>query len=262
MNKKYQEILNKIIMDTQSSDFISELQSDLTKSAKLCNSDIYDLTKEITNQTVLNQNIDINLLLKCYLVNQVLSLRDTVEDVQENNSVFEDTSNPKIKREINSNKYYFYENDLYKFSSEIEAVYSDGSYVKLKSVKNSTYKIRETLTFDDNIMSFQLIDPNGEIVKQKWQVVEFLGMRKEFSKKYKYSGYSGNSKDFVASFLNQISSPIETGYFMDKNCNLYKWDNKNYSFKLYKNLATQSPLLTDYEFNAAGIVIRKEYTGI
>ena len=25
MNKKYQEILNKIIMDTQSSDFISEL---------------------------------------------------------------------------------------------------------------------------------------------------------------------------------------------------------------------------------------------
>ena len=86
-------------------------------------------------------------------------------------------------------------------------------------------------------------------------------MKKIYTQKFKYSGYSGESFDIIASFLNKLHTPLQTDNFMDKFCNFYIWSEKNSCFTRNFSAESKSPLLTDYEFSS-NIVIQKEYTGI
>ena len=85
-------------------------------------------------------------------------------------------------------------------------------------------------------------------------------MKKEYVYQHKYNGYCGESSDLVASLLNKLSAPVESGYYMDKTCQLYKWSELKKCF-IRKADEFNSPLLTDYDFSKNNIVIRKEYSG-
>ena len=124
------------------------------------------------------------------------------------------------------------------------------------------YKLRKTYSVDDSLLAIQLIDPQGKVVRSKLQIVELLGMRKEYVQRFKYSGFSGNSSDIVASIKNAIFAPVESGYYMDSHFNLYKWNENMKCFQKSYVQENMSPLLTDYDFEQTRKVIRKEYTGI
>ena len=106
------------------------------------------------------------------------------------------------------------------------------------------------------------MDGAGNIVFNKNLAAELIGLRREYKKKYKYSGYSGNSNDIVAGLRNMFSSPIETGYFMDFHCNFYKWQASTSSFVRVAEREGDSPLLMDIEFRDNGTILRQEYTGV
>ena len=112
------------------------------------------------------------------------------------------------------------------------------------------------------LTKLQLITSYGTAESNKHNAAEILNMRREFAKKHKYSGYSGNSSDLVASLLNKISAPVETGFYMDRACNFYKWSEYEKAFIRNLQYEQHSPLMRDYEFEENSIVIKKEYTGI
>ena len=90
-------------------------------------------------------------------------------------------------------------------------------------------------------------------------VANDIGLRKEFVKKQTLQGYSGNCNDFINFIINMVTKPIETGYYMDKNLNFYKW---NRSTKKFQKIDRQeNGLLCDYDLKCNNKVIRTNYDG-
>ena len=100
------------------------------------------------------------------------------------------------------------------------------------------------------------------MLTNKTLAAELIGLRREYKKKYKYSGYSGYSNDMVAKLRNFLSTPIETGYYMDFHCVFYKWQASTNSFVRVLERDSDSPLLVDLEYCDNGTILRQEYTGI
>lgn len=259
MVNTYYKHLNTALNDSGKNEFIKNIQRDLTDSAKLLNDSVDELITEF-NCNKLNKNLDINSLLKYYLLNQIL--KNETENIKASEEIFQKTANSNIYKKINTNEYYWLKNGEYKLDEEIELVNEDGSYNKIKRFSTSSYKIRNYYSIDNKIVAFQLISPTDLIVNNKWQIIEILNLRKELVNRYKYSGFSGNSSDIVASLLNKLNPPVESGLYMDRHYNLLKWQPKDSKFLLVTNTNIVSPLLCDYSFETRGIVIKKEYTGI
>ena len=265
MVNAYHKILNGKTAQKFNVNVISDIQKSLTESAKFLNNNLQNLTQDVQLGHLNKDDIDINTLLKYYLLNQLINHNSgekfSEKDLLDQNE-FVDTANPMIKLDKATNKFYMNNGNDLQLAEEIQTVNDNGSYIITEQINHSTYVIKKLFDINNNLKSFQLIDSNNSAVKNKWEVVQILGMKKEFVQKYKYAGFSGNSNDIVASLLNRFAAPVETGCYMDKQCNLYKWHHSTSSFVIYRNLATRSPLLTDYEFEKNDIVIRKEYKGI
>ena len=172
-----------------------------------------------------------------------------------------DTPNSHIKKDING-KYYRLKSNCYVQDDCIQNVDDDGSYTVVEKKRNSSYRIVKTYNSDNQVTSIKIMD-NGEYPVANINIAaELIGLKKEFKKKYKYSGYSGNSMDMVATIRNMLSTPVETGYYIDSRCLFYKWHALSCTFVRIFSREAESPLLVDIEFRDNGTVLRQEYTGV
>ena len=259
MANTYFKMLNISTRDQFKENIITEVQRNLTASAKKINESLYDAVADIKSNKVSGKDLDINILLKYYMINQFL--KETKEEVPTKQKL-EETANPNIKFDKVENKFYKLTDKTFEVAETIKEVNKDGSYIVIEEKINSSYKTKKVYDKNDILTKLQLITSYGTAESNKHNAAEILNMRREFAKKHKYSGYSGNSSDLVASLLNKISAPVETGFYMDRACNFYKWSEYEKAFIRNLQYEQHSPLMRDYEFEENSIVIKKEYTGI
>lgn len=262
MVNTYFKMLNNSIQEKYTNGIISDVQTSLRNSCTHLNPNIYDTIQKLENNTGPENIFDINTLLKCYILNQMI--KDTSNDINTTSTlekVLKDTPNPNIKYNKEENAYYKLTNNKYTRDDTIQEIEENGYYTVVVQQDSYSYKIKKKYNTENSIHSLQLLEPNGTIVSDKWQASEIIGMRKEFAHRHRYTGYSGSSCDLIASLLNKLTTPIETGLYMDKQYKLFKWSEKDKCFIRETKKEAKSPLLTDYEF-INKIVIRKEYTGV
>ena len=252
MANSYFKMLNNKVNAAYKEEFISGLHSDLKRSVKQ-EDDLYSMLANINSSDA--NGLDINLLLKYYMLNQLMNNN---KSEQPNLS---DTPNSQIKKDCDG-KYYRLKSDSYVKEDGIQRVNDDGSYIVADIRHNHSFKIIKTYNPDNQITSIKVIDASGSSITNKNIAAELIGLKKEYKKKYKYSGYSGNSKDMVATIRNMFSSPVVTGYYIDSRCLFYKWHSSTGSFVRMFSREAESPLLVDIEFRDNGTVLRQEYTGI
>ena len=254
MSNSYYKALNHKLNAGYKDELMFGLQQDLKKSV---NADKDDLYSEIINLgTTKARDLDINLLLKYYMLNQIMAENSDKEKVY-----FQSTKNPNIKVD-KQGKYHRVVNFDVKEEPGIQEVNEDGSYVVCEKRHTNALKILKTYNVNDQITSIQVVDSAGNVNSNKNIVAELIGLRREFKRRYKRSGYSGNSNDMFATLRNMFSSPIETGYFIDFHCLFYKWQSSTSSFVRIFSREADSPYLVDIEFRDNGTVIRQEYTGV
>lgn len=256
----YFKMLNSGLQNQYKNDIICDVQNELKQGIRTCKLNLHDFLHEDKSK-VNYEKYDINVLLKYYLINQLIKNNTTNDKNEDKKDVFKDTKNPNIKINEKDNSFYKLSENVFVKNENIESVNQDGTYILVEQRNTSSYEIKTLCDINDRVLQIWLIGPDGQINKNKWHVAEILGMKKEYTHKFKYAGYSGNSSDLIASLLNKLTSPIETGFYMDKKYNLYKWSDLNHSFIRNINIESQSPLLSDYEF-VNNIVIKKEYIGI
>lgn len=258
MANVYYKILNKNVTAHYSDSIISGLQKELSASVLTNHDNVYDATYGVRTR----RSNDVDNLLKYYVINQILKNLPEANIEKPCNRRFEVTANRNFHKEIIENKYYRLTDNKWQVAENVINVNKDGSYVIEESMLNSGYVCRKTFSTEDELLKTQLVNPDGNIVNSKIQAAEIMNFKKEYVQRYKYSGYSGNSKDFIAALMNRIIAPQESGFYMDKYYNLYRWVDRERCF--VKDNITQytSPLLIDYEFDNFSNVVRKEYTGI
>ena len=258
MSNVYYKVLNKNISSNYTEKIIAGLQRELSDSTKSLNEDLFDVTRSISTRRT---NLDMDSLLKYYVINQLLkNIPEQAQDKHIIKTKYVKTANDKYRKDPTEDKYYRLSGEEWVPANDISEVNEDGSYV-VSEKKNNSYIYRKVYDVNDNLISVQVLYYDGKVVKSMSQVVELMNMKKEFAKKFKYSGYSGDSHDIIAAILNKFSSPKETGYYMDQHYYLYSWDARKKCFMRNFDDYNNSPLLRDYEFNNHS-VIRKEYTGV
>lgn len=256
MANSYHKILNTKIKTSYKEKFIAGLHQELKRTVRSENDDIYSMINGLEKNGKASK-LDINLLLKYYMLNQIIDNVGSNEDKSE----YLDTKNPSIKKDKDG-KFYRVQDKSVIYDEDIVCVNDDGSYVIKEKKSEYSLKILKTCNIDNKVTSIQIVDNAGNKVSNKNLAAELIGLRREYKKKYKYSGYSGNSNDMIASLKNMFSTPIETGYYMDFHCGFYKWNALSSSFIRMFDRESDSPLLVDIEFRDNGTIIRQEYTGI
>lgn len=251
----FYKILNNKISAKYREKFISELQLDLKNSANIEDDDLYSMVSNISKNDV--RELDINTLLKYYMLNQIM------EDAKRKEAQPQllDTKNPNIKKDSGGMYYRIKDGDAQP-DLNLHTVNNDGSYTIKEQRYSSSLIVVKTYNINNQITSIKVTDGAGNANPNKNVVAELLDLRREYKRKYKLSGYSGNSKDIVAVIRNIFSSPIETGYYIDYRCSCYKWQYSTSSFERMFNREAESPYLVDIEFRDNGTVIRQEYSGI
>ncbi len=258
MANTYFKIINKNLKEKYTDSLIEGIQKDLVNQSKFLDNDIENLFSMTDRKSNALNTLDINTLLKCYLLNQILKDKDN----HSNEPQLVVTANPNIKKNPKNNKFYRIQNDEAVEANDIESVNPDGSYVVIEKRQTSCYKVKKVFDKDDNLKTIQLIDRNNNLESDSALVAEFFGLKKIFTYKYKYTGYSGISSDFVTALLNKFAAPLETRYYMDRYFNYYEWSKSDLAFVRNVKAEISSPLMVDYEFPPNGTVLRKEYTGI
>ena len=258
MSNSYYKVLNSKITSNQESKFINDLHSELRNSIKKDDNDLYTMLADF-GKGYKSKNLDINLLLKYYLLNQIIE--STKETVYNKDNGYIDTPNPNIKTNKDG-KFFKISDNSVKEDKSIISVDSNGSYTIEEKNCYKLINIIKVIDINDIVISIQVKDNRGNIIRNRELASELVGLRREYKKKYKYSGYSGNSRDMVTHVKNLLSMPIETGYFMDFHCSYYKWLPSTSAFVRMFDRDSESPLLVDIEFQDNGTVLRQEYTGI
>ena len=255
----YYKLLNNNLSSKYTKEVIDSLQEDLYTQIKELKLQAY-----FTEEQLSNQQLDINSLLKYYLIGRIVSNKSRSQKHSEktkDEKEFLPTNNPDISQNRNNGKFYILRNSKLVEILGIREIRQDGSYMVITSETSNSCKIIREYDVNHNLIEMQLIYSNNKIERDKNQVAAILGLRKIITKKYKYKGYSGNSNDFLSGILNNLSSPIDTGCYMDHHYNYYEWSDVRHSFiRSYKNEPT-SPLLVDYDFLPNGDVVKKEYIG-
>lgn len=260
MANVYFKVLNRNLSRQYSENIISGLQKELSLSTRALNNDLFQVSSNILAK---RNNLDIDGLLKYYLINKILKNIPDENFGLKSERQYVRTKNKKYYRDATTNKYYE-KNDKneYVLAENLVKVNEDASYVINEKRTNSGYTYQKVYNAGDLLISMQIFNPEGKVITSKHQAIELAGMRKEFALKHKFSGYSGNSNDILATVLNKFSTPVATGYYMDKYYNLFSWDDRKKCFIRNLNDIHISPLLIDYDFKDNKQVIRKEYTGI
>lgn len=252
----YHKMLNNKLKTSYKEKFIAGLHQELKRSVRAESDDIFSMVNDLTDKNK-SSKLDINLLLKYYMLNQIIG--DAEEEKFEQTLI--DTKNPNIKKD-NNGKFYRVQDNTAIIDENIVAVKDDGSYIVQENQNVTSVRILKTYDIDNKSVSVEVIDNAGNKVVNKHLAAELIGLRREYRKKYKYSGYSGNSRDMITGIRNWLSTPVETGYYMDFRCAFYKWSSVSSSFVRALERDTDSPLLMDIEFRDNGTIIRQEYTGI
>ena len=254
MANVYYKILHSRVTENYTEKLISGVQEDLRNSANLGSNSIYDTVEELSHKVIKNRHNDINDLLKYYLLEQIINSKQ-----KGNTPILFSTPNKNIKRDRDNNYYRLKENNWI-LDENIITVSKNGEYTTRSIRTNNLYTVVTIYDKQDQVIEIQACK-NNEPIRDSLQVVEMLGFKKELINKYKYAGFSGNSKDIVATVLNKFYSPQESGYYMDTHYRMYKWNQQKASFIRAFVAETTSPLLTDFEFINDKTVLRKEYTG-
>ena len=256
MSKSYYRSLNNSIKTSYKEKFIAGLHEELKHSVRSEGDDLFSMINNLEHNNK-SSKLDINLLLKYYMLNQLME--NSAEEVVKQEYI--DTNNPSIKKDENG-KFYRVNGNSLVLDENIISVKEDGSYIFQEKQNVNSIKIQKIFDVNDKTVSVQVIDITGNKVMNKNLAAELIGLKREFKKKYKYSGYSGNSRDMIAGIRNMLSTPVETGYFMDFHCTFYKWSQINSCFVRAVERDSDSPLLVDIEFRDNGTIIRQQYTGI
>ena len=236
-----------------------ELKKDFRESINSnLNEDLYSMVSGIQKNKIRPANIDINTLLKYYIINKLM---ENSEPLIENKSELINTANPNIKVDKDG---IFYRVQYNKRVAEnnIINVHSDGSYDVQELRVYCSFKIVRTFNIDNQMIKISILNNCGTKITDKWQIAEILNLKQEFRTKYKYSGYSGNSKEIIGKVLNKFHKPLPTGYYMDSNCTIWKWNYQQSCYIRVFEREAELPLMSDIEFKSNGTVIRQEYTGI
>ena len=160
--------------------------------------------------------------------------------------------------------YYQLENQIYEKVPEVIVVNNDGSYVLKTPIRNkSAYFQITNYNIKDVPTSLSVVDIHDKPIKSLGLIVKLLSLRKEYVKKFKCSGTSGNSCDLIANFLNFFVKPLESGCYMDEKYNFYTWDGLSHCLKidLRAGLKPGSALLSQYEFIDEKTVVRTDFDG-
>ena len=256
MSNTFVKMMNNSVTSNYNSSVINDIQKDLHIQTKALGQQLYnDIINKLNNSS---ENVDINTVLKCYLLEQLL----VSKEIAKKNIEYTSTQNPDIKFNSENKKYYITKDNQNIEVNNIAEIYEDGSYAVIEQKRNSTLKIKKIYSKAHEVNEIQILFSNGKYETNQYQAAEFLEFKKLYSQRYKYSGFSGNSTDFIASIKNKLSSPIDTEMFLDKYCNCYKWSFKKKAFVRNISANTTSPLLVDYEYLSNGSILKKEYTGI
>lgn len=256
MANSYHKLLNNQIKTSYKEKFIAGLHEELKRSVRAEGDDLFSMVNSL-EQNNKPSKLDINLLLKYYMLNQIID--GSKEEVSKQQ--YHDTKNPSIKKDENG-KYYRVVDNSTVLDENIVSVNTDGSYIVQEKQNVNSIKIQRIYDIDNKALSVQVVDIAGNKIMNKNLAAELIGLKREYKKKYKYSGYSGNSSDMLAGIRNMLSTPVETGYYMDFHCVFYKWSSVNSCFVRAVERDSDSPLLVDIEFRDNGTIIRQEYTGI
>ena len=253
MSNTFVKIMNNKISNHCNHNVICDIQSDLRTQTKILGQILYDDIMKNKNF----KDVDVNTLLKCYVLEQIL----TQDSNLQKKTIYQPTPNPDIKFNSEDKKYYIKRNKNEVCCDNITKINDDGSYIVVEAIRNSVLKIKKTYDKEHRISEIQISLGNGYYETNVQHAAELLEFKKLYSLKYKYAGFSGNSKDILATIKNKFCIPKDTSIFIDKYCNCYKWSYKKKAFIRNISSDSTSPLLVDYEFLSNGKVIKKEYTG-
>ena len=160
--------------------------------------------------------------------------------------------------------YYQLENNIYEKVPEIIDVIDDGSYILKTPIKYKSSYFQVTYYNKKDVpIDIRVVDINNKTVKSLHLVAKLLGLRKEYVKKFKYSGYNGHSFDVCARLFNLFVKPLESGCYMDEKYNFYTWDALSFCLRIdiRKDLKPGSAMLSQYEFIDEKTVVRTDYNG-
>lgn len=264
------QVINDVIKDVQQSIFFEKTLDD---------SNIYDFINNLNSTTQKNNSVvnrrntnngDYSIALKLFLQNFIANNLQSIEYMhaqilqkQINELNLSHTHNERFMVDRNGD-YYQLEGHLYKIVPEVINVAENGFYTMKEPIPNrDDYFLLTTYNSEDIPVTLKAVDLKNTALTSLRVCVKILGLKKEFVNKHKRSGYSGNSFDLLANLFNCISKPTETGYYMDKKYNFYRWDTLESCFKIdtRKGLTPGSAILAEYEFKDAKTVLRTDYSG-
>ena len=228
-----------------------------TSEVEAVSDDLYSFVQDFNEYTKVDKS-SINSLLKCYIA-QVNSVNEVIEEEKPEDKYIK-TSNPNIRFDAETNKYYKLTDGIWSKAKNISAVNNDGTYVMILKSFDLVNKFRKVFSSDDELIEIQVLDSKNNVIKNKSVASKALNLKKELSEKHKYSGYIGHSNDIATLIANKLSPLRETGYYMDRHCCFYIWNEEVNSFVVVKK-GVDYPLLTEFEFKN-NTVVRKEYTGV
>lgn len=254
MQNNSKEQLSKKIVEALTEYMLNNIQDDVKQEI----SNIYDTINALNPVQSDDKSQQINYVLQKLLEQNKFSANTTVEEVKH---PYQTTANPRFLKDENNIHYELIDNKY--VQTDVIEVKSDGSYIEKQNVKYSGFYTLTTYDINNQIINLQLRNKQTNYICSKHETAEILGFKKEYAKKYKYSGYSGQSHDMITALKNIMSTPIETGYYIDKYFRYYKWNFKYNRFEREPENAyeTASPLLVDIEFTTNNTVIKKEYKG-
>jgi len=273
------DALTSLITSQMINDVISDVQQSVCLEESFDASNIYDFARQLetyypklssVERRRKTQNGHYGFALKLFLQKFISENQEAIEnwhvlmlDRQKAELGLKPTGNERFLMD-DEGCYYQLENQIYEKVPEVVDVADDGSYVLKTPIKNkSTYFQVTYYNGKDVPVDIQVVDINNKRVQSLRVVAKLLNLRKEYVKKFKYSGYNGNSFDVCAKLFNLFVKPFESGCYMDEKYNFYTWDAISSCLKINirKDLTPGSAMLSQYEFIDERTVVRTDYDG-
>ena len=172
------------------------------------------------------------------------------------------TPNPNFLTN-NEGKFYRVYNSCLVEEPQVTNVNDDGTYVVKSSIGNNDDILVTTYSAEDKPVTMKIMNKEERVYGTEIFVAKKLKLKKEYVKKYKLHGYSGNSSGISARIRNLVTKPAPSGCYLHDSYNFYKWSFKNKQFEIVSRQGSQvgSPMLADYDIKIDSVV-RTDYDGV
>ena len=163
----------------------------------------------------------------------------------------------------NEGKYYRVYNNCLIEEPQVSNVNEDGTYVVKSPIGNNNDILVTTYNLENKPVTMKILNKEERVYNTELFVAKKLNLKKEYVKKYKLHGYSGNSFGISARIRNLVTKPAPSGCYLHDSYNFYKWSYKNKQFEIVSRQGTQigSPMLADYDIKIDSVV-RTDYDGV